>query len=134
MENEQNKEQNQFEEPTESDKELVQWVVQHTDSWRDWRDQNYLDSWNEYERIFRGIWASEDKTRESERSRIISPATQQAIETRHAEIMEAIFGQGEYFDIKDDINDMRNEIEQFSKELWQIHSLLLDRTRKNEDN
>ena len=35
---------------------------------------------------------------------------------------------------KDDINDMRNEIEQFSKELWQIHSLLLDRTRKNEDN
>ena len=35
---------------------------------------------------------------------------------------------------KDDINDMREEIEQFSKELWQIHTLLLDRTRKNEDN
>ena len=35
---------------------------------------------------------------------------------------------------KDDINDMKEEIEQFSKELWQIHSLLLDRTRKNEDN
>jgi hypothetical protein len=104
MEN--NLEQNQFDEPTESDKELTDWVVSHTDSWRDWRDQNYLELWLEYERIFRGVWAPEDKTRESERSRIISPATQQAIETRHAEIMEAIFGQGEFFDIKDDIMDV----------------------------
>ena len=104
MEN--NLEQSQFDEPTESDKEVTDWVVSHTDSWRDWRDQNYLDAWLEYERIFRGQWAAEDKTRESERSRIISPATQQAIETRHAEIMEAIFGQGEFFDIKDDIMDV----------------------------
>ena len=29
---------------------------------------------------------------------------------------------------KDDINDMKKQIEQFSKELWQIHSLLLNRT------
>jgi hypothetical protein len=101
-----NLEQSQFDEPTESDKELTDWVVSHTDSWRDWRDQNYLEPWLEYERIFRGQWAAEDKTRESERSRIISPATQQAIETRHAEIMEAIFGQGEFFDIKDDIMDV----------------------------
>ncbi|WP_147613692.1 plasmid mobilization protein [Treponema pectinovorum] len=28
----------------------------------------------------------------------------------------------------DDINDMKKEIEHFSKELWQIHSLLLNRT------
>jgi hypothetical protein len=49
---------------------------------------------------------SEDKTRESERSRIVTPATQQAVETRHAEIMEAIFGQGEFFDIEDDIRDV----------------------------
>lgn len=104
MEN--NLEQSQFDEPTESDKEVTDWVVSHTDTWRDWRDQNYLTSWQEYERIFRGQWAAEDKTRESERSRIISPATQQAIETRHAEIMEAIFGQGEFFDIKDDIMDV----------------------------
>lgn len=101
-----NLEQSQFDEPTESDKELTDWVVSHTDSWRDWRDQNYLDAWLEYERIFRGQWAAEDKTRDSERSKIISPATQQAIETRHAEIMEAIFGQGEFFDIKDDIMDV----------------------------
>jgi hypothetical protein len=100
-----NLEQSQYDEPTESDKELTDWVVSHTDKWRDYRDQNYLTDWQEYERIFRGQWAAEDKTRDSERSRIISPATQQAIETRHAEIMEAIFGQGEWFDIEDDIKD-----------------------------
>ena len=29
---------------------------------------------------------------------------------------------------KDDINDMKKQIEHFSKELWQIHSILLNRT------
>ena len=83
--------QNEYEEPTESDKELVAFVVDHCDRWRDYRDSNYLDSWLEYERIFRGEWADEDKSRESERSWLITPGTQQAVETRHAEIIEAIF-------------------------------------------
>jgi hypothetical protein len=98
--------QSDFVEPTESDKELVSFVVDHCDRWRDYRDSNYLDQWLEYERIFRGEWAAEDASRESERSRLITPGTQQAVETRHAEIIEAIFGQGEYFDIKDDIQDL----------------------------
>ena len=29
---------------------------------------------------------------------------------------------------KDDINDIKKQIEHFSKELWQIHSILLNRT------
>ena len=98
--------QSDFVEPTEGDKELVSFVVDHCDRWRDYRDSNYLDQWLEYERIFRGEWAAEDASRESERSRLITPGTQQAVETRHAEIIEAIFGQGEYFDIKDDIQDL----------------------------
>jgi hypothetical protein len=101
-----NLEPNEFVEETQADKDLVAFVVDHCDRWRDYRDSNYVDSWNEYERIFRGEWASEDATRESERSRLITPGTQQAVETRHAEIIEAIFGQGEYFDIKDDIRDI----------------------------
>jgi hypothetical protein len=96
----------QWDTPSESDTQLVSFVVSHCDRWRDHRDENYLEDWKEYERIFRGVWASEDKTRDSERSRLISPATQQAVETRHAEIMEAIFGNGEFFDIKDDVQDM----------------------------
>ena len=99
-------EDSQWEEPTENEKELTSWITQHITRWRDHRDANYMDLWQEYERIFRGQWAAEDKQRESERSRIISPATQQAIETRHAEIMEAIFGQGEFFDISDDVLDV----------------------------
>jgi len=90
----------------EADRELVSFIIDHTNRWRDYRDVNYLPDWEEYERIFRGKWAAEDKTKESERSRLVSPATQQAIETRHAEVMEAIFGQGEFFDIKDDIMDV----------------------------
>jgi hypothetical protein len=97
---------NEFEQPTESDKELTDFVTSHCDRWRDWRDTNYLPDYLEYERIFRGEWAAEDKTRDSERSRIVTPATQQAVETRHAEIMEAIFGQGEFFDIEDDLKDV----------------------------
>ena len=98
--------QNEFDEPSENDKELTAFVVDHCDRWRTYRDTNFLDSYLEYERIFRGQWASEDKTRDSERSRIVTPATQQAVETRHAEIMEAIFGQGEFFDIQDDLKDV----------------------------
>lgn len=99
-------EQNEFDEPTQNDKELTAFVVDHCDRWRTYRDTNFLDSYLEYERIFRGQWASEDKTRDSERSRIVTPSTQQAVETRHAEIMEAIFGQGEFFDIQDDLKDV----------------------------
>jgi hypothetical protein len=98
--------QNEFDEPTENDKELTSFVIDHCDRWRDYRDTNFLDSYLEYERIFRGEWAAEDKTRDSERSRIVTPATQQAVETRHAEIMEAIFGQGDFFDIEDDLKDV----------------------------
>ncbi len=99
-------ENNLWEEPTDSDKELVEWVVEQTDAWRTHKEQNYLKDWEKYERLFRGIWSGEDKTRQSERSRIISPATQQAIETRHAEITEAVFGNGEFFDIDDDVTDV----------------------------
>jgi len=99
-------EQNEFQEPTEADKELTAFVIDHCDRWRNYRDTNFLSDWEEYERIFRGQWADDDKTRESERSRIVTPATQQAVETRHAEIMEAIFGQGDFFDIEDNIQDV----------------------------
>ena len=98
--------QNEFYEPTENDKELTAFVIDHCDRWRNYRDTNFLNDWEEYERIFRGQWADDDKTRESERSRIVTPATQQAVETRHAEIMEAIFGQGDFFDIEDNIQDV----------------------------
>ncbi len=99
-------EQNEYEQPSQADKDLTAFVVNHCDRWRDWRNANFMTKYLEFERIFRGEWAAEDKTRESERSRIVTPATQQAVETRHAEILEAIFGQGEFFDIQDDLQDV----------------------------
>ena len=116
-----------MDEPSEADKELTEFVVDHTTRWRDWRDANFMDLWEEYERIFRGVWDPQDKTRDSERSRIISPATQQAIETRHAEIMEAIFGQGDFFDIEDDIMDVNGN----PLDVEQIRALLMEDFKKD---
>jgi hypothetical protein len=109
-----------YDEPTQADKDLTAFVVDHCDRWRDYRNTNFLPDWLEYERIFRGEWAVEDKTRESERSRIVTPATQQAVETRHAEIMEAIFGQGDFFDIEDNIQDVNGnpiDVEMIKRQL-----------------
>ena len=123
-----------WDEPSSSDKELAAFVVAHCDRWRDSRDQNFLDDWKEYERIFRGEWASEDKTRESERSRLISPATQQAVETRHAEIMEAIFGNGEFFDIKDDLKDYNgNPMDVQALRALLMEDLTVNKIRKSVD-
>ena len=85
---------------------LVNWVLGNLEEWRDHRDSNYLEDWKEYERLWRGEWAAEDRLRDSERSRITSPALQQAIENHTAEIEEAVFGQGNHlFDIEDDMKD-----------------------------
>ena len=126
-------EETAYYDPTENDKELTGFVIDHSDRWRDYRDQNFLDDWLKYERIWRGIWSAGDKGRDSERSKVISPATQQAIETRHAEIMEAIFGQGEYFDIKDDVNDQNGavDVEKLKKQLYEDFGQ--DKVRKSID-
>jgi len=85
---------------------LVTWLTEYLDEWRDHRDDNYLTDWQEFERLWRGEWAEEDTTRKSERSRITSPALQQAIENHTAEIEEAVFGQGNHlFDIEDNEGD-----------------------------
>lgn len=85
---------------------LVSWLNGTLEDWRDHRDTNYLPDWKEYERLWRGEWAAEDRLRDSERSRITSPALQQAIENHTAEIEEAVFGQGNHlFDIEDDMMD-----------------------------
>jgi hypothetical protein len=123
-----------FEESTEGEKDLVGWIVDHTERWRDYRDSNYMELWEEYERIFRGQWSGEDKTRQSERSRIISPATQQAVETRHAEIIEAIFGQGEFFDIQDDIKDINgNPMDVEALKLMLMEDFKKDKIKKSID-
>ena len=81
------------------------WVMEQCNSWRNHFDNNYQDRFEEYNRLWRGQFSAEDKTRDSERSQIISPALQQAVESSVAEIEEATFGRGRFFDIKDDLRD-----------------------------
>ena len=85
---------------------LVTWLAGHLEDWRDSRDDNYLDNWKEYEALWRGQWRAEDRMRESERSRIVSPVLQEAIENHASEIEEGVFGNGDdLFSIDDDYMD-----------------------------
>ena len=81
------------------------WVMEKCQEWRDHFDSNYSETFDEYYRLWRGQWASGDSTRESERSKIVSPALQQAVESSVAELEEATFGRGKWFDLKDDQHD-----------------------------
>ena len=84
-----------------TDGDLAQWVNARCQDWRDHYESNYSQKHEEYYRIFRNQWAKEDQERQSERSKLIAPATAQAVESNVAEIEEATFGRGKLFDIKD---------------------------------
>lgn len=79
---------------------LCEWIETLTLEWRHHYEGNYEAKHDEYYRLWRGIWAENDKTRQSERSKIIAPALQQAVESAVAEIETASFSQAFMFDIE----------------------------------
>jgi hypothetical protein len=81
---------------------LYEWVETTTQDWRNHFEANYATKMEEYYRLWRGQWAEQDKMRMSERSKIIAPALQQAVESSVAEIETASFSQSFMFDIVDD--------------------------------
>ena len=100
------------------DSTLEGWVIGKCNQWRDHFESNYSERFDEYYRLWRGIWAEEDSMRASERSRLISPALQQAVESSVAEVEEATFGRGKWFDIKDDLADQQpQDIQQLRNQL-----------------
>ena len=102
------------------EQDLEGWVINKCDGWRDHYEANYSQMFDEYYRLWRGQWSAQDRTRSTERSKIISPALQQAVESSVAELEEATFGRGKWFDIKDDYMDqdtadiamLRNHLEE----------------------
>ena len=88
---------------------LEEWVMTKCENWRDHYESNYEQKFEEYYRLWRGQWDPADSERTSERSRIISPALQQAVESNVAELEEATFGRGKWFDITDDNNDQERQ-------------------------
>ncbi len=87
---------------------LESWVISNCNRWREHYNSNYEQKFEEYYRLWRGQYTAMDKTRPSERSEIISPALQQAVESSVAEIEEATFGRGSFFTIRDNMTDPEN--------------------------
>ena len=102
---------------------LEGWVLDKCEEWRDHYESNYQEKHEEYFRLWRGIWDGSDTLRESERSKLIAPALQQAVESSVAEVEEATFGRGKWFDIRDDVADQNPvDIQQMRKQLQEDFS------------
>ena len=91
--------------PLMAEESIEDWVITKCEDWRDHYESNYSYRFDEYYRLWRGIWDPADSDRASERSRIISPALQQAVESNVAELEEATFGRGKWFDVSDNLGD-----------------------------
>ena len=88
---------------------IEDWVITKCEDWRDYYESNYEARFEEYYRLWRGQWDPADSERKSERSRIISPALQQAVESNVAELEEATFGRGKWFDVSDNMGDTERQ-------------------------
>ena len=91
--------------PLMIEESIEDWVITKCEDWRDYYESNYEQRFEEYYRLWRGQWDPADSQRGSERSRIISPALQQAVESNVAELEEATFGRGKWFDVSDNLGD-----------------------------
>lgn len=108
----------------EGDPRLLGYCMERVLEGERYRDQNYGKKWEEYYRLWRGIWAREDKERASERSKLISPALQSAVESTVSEQEEAIFGRKQWFDLVDDYQD---RLAGEDKDLQVLRSFLMER-------
>jgi hypothetical protein len=73
--------------------------MQRVTLWENVRERGYARLWANYWRLWRGKWDALDQNRESERSRVITPALAQAIEASVAEVEEAVFAKEVWFDV-----------------------------------
>src|SRR6056297_3316817 len=108
----------------DGDGSLLGYCLQRVTEGERYRDQNYNEKWEEYYRLWRGIWASEDKQRASERSKLISPALQSAVESTVAEYEEAVFGRKQWFDLVDNYED---RLAGEDRDLQVLRMFLMDR-------
>lgn len=82
--------------------DLAVYVTDLVTDWERYREVNFDHRWNEYHRMWRGIWAAEDSNRQSERSKAMMPVVQQAVDSATAELVEATFGRERWFDAVDE--------------------------------
>ena len=94
--------------------QLLSWIMARVEPWRNLRDNKHRDQWDEFASIWRGESTPDGKDKKSsQRSKIVTPATMQAVDSTVAEIEEAVFGREAWFDIDED------EVEASSEEGFQ---------------
>lgn len=94
-----------------ADMELAGYICGKVDPWEDFRNRGYSRKWKEYWRMWRGLWHSDDKTRNSERSRLIAPALSQAIESSAAEVETILLDKSNWIDLADNVEDQdKNDV------------------------
>ena len=103
--------------------ELTQFVMSNCDEWRQSYKDNYKERFEEYYDIFRGFYTEEQKTRPSERSKLISPKTAEIITKQVDAIDEACFGRTKFFDIEDDLDYQEPPADATEEELQQLQAI-----------
>lgn len=82
--------------------ELASWIMEKVSRWRLSRNNNHSEKWEQYYRIWRGQWDPSLRGKAAERSKLITPATQSAVDQTVAEMAEAVFGRGMWFDLTEE--------------------------------
>jgi hypothetical protein len=86
---------------TQREDQLVDWIMARVNRWRRYRDMSFEKTWGEDYRLWRGRWTENDRTRKSERSKMVMPALAQALEMTVSELEEAAFGREMWIDTDD---------------------------------
>lgn len=115
--------------PKEVGGELVSWIMDKVDPWRQHRDTSHANLWDEYYRIWRGMFTSAEGKKKQERSKIVAPATMQAVDSSVAEIEEAIFGREQWIDLEDDYEE--NVDKEQRDEMLAMRDRLMERMERD---
>ena len=108
---------------------LVDWIYTRITPWRSYRDTVHKTKWDEYYNVWRGFWNPDSKTRSSERSKLISPATMAATDSTISELEEAVFGRAQWFEIDEDLKESQDPAQR--AEILAARDLLLERTTQD---
>lgn len=85
--------------------------------WRELRDGDFENLWDEYYAKWRGFWMPQHKSFRTERSKLISPLTSMSIDLTTAEIIEAVLGREYFIDLPDNIGDEDTADVELAREL-----------------
>lgn len=99
-----------------TNEELVSWIMTRVERWRRARDAEFSDNWTKYYCLWKGDWSPMLKGKQAERSKLIAPALQQAVDQTLAEMVEATFSKSTWFDVSDDVDPRQRAAAEASRD------------------